>query len=321
MLNQANQVLVTGASGFIGTRLCRVLRERGCQVRSTSRGDSSAEGMALDMAALDNYPSALCAGIDTVFHLAGKAHALAENRRDAADYWRVNTDATRKLLEAARQAGVKRFVFFSSVKAVADCGPQPMDETLGRPAADPYGLSKYQAERLVLGGGYVPHPVVLRPCMVYGASDKGNLPRMISAVRRGLFPPLPELGNRRSLVHVEDLVAAALLSAEQAEAAGQIYIVTDQQDYSTRQIYDEIRFALGRAPIGWSMPMPLLNSLAKLGDGLGRLAGRRFPLDSDSLEKLVGSAWYSSAKISRELGFRPRHSLRDALPDIIRFLS
>ncbi|MDT4289264.1 NAD-dependent epimerase/dehydratase family protein [Methylomonas sp. MO1] len=315
------KALVTGASGFIGSQLCLALRNQGYAVRSCSRAGHGPDNIAFDLAQREPFPPELCAGIDVVFHLAGKAHALAENQQDAAEYRQVNTEGTRKLLEAAQQAGVKKFVFFSSVKAVGYGNQQPMDETLNEPASDPYGLSKYDAEQLVLHGGYVPHPVVLRLSMVYGDTGKGNLPRMIRAIRRGIFPPLPESGNQRSMVHVTDVVTSALLAAEKLEAAGQIYIVTDQQSYSTRQIYDAIRAALGKSPLAWSVPMPLLASFARLGDGFGQLTGRRFPIDSDSLEKLTGSAWYSSAKIGRELGFQPRQTLWKALPDIIRHLS
>lgn len=314
MLTQGSQVLVTGASGFIGTELCLALRNRGCAVRTTGRSDGVS--VVLDLASPGAYPPALCAGVEVVFHLAGKAHALAENRQDETEYRQINTEGTRKLLEAARDAGVKVFVFFSSVNAVGDSGLPPQDETVVEPANDPYGASKYDAEQLVLHGGYVPHPVVLQPSMVYGNTEKGNLSRMIKAVRRGFFPPLPDLANRRSMVHVKDLVAAAMLAAEKSAAAGQIYIVTDSHDYSTRQIFDQIRTELGRPRIGWSVPMPLFNALAKLGDGFGRLLRRRFPLDSSSLSKLIGSACYSSDKISQELGFHPRHTLWEALPNI-----
>ncbi|MGZ4960713.1 MAG: NAD-dependent epimerase/dehydratase family protein, partial [Methylomonas sp.] len=256
---------------------------------------------------------------DTIFHLAGKAHALAENYQDANEYHQINTEGTRKLLEAAQEAGVKRFIFFSSVKAAGECEVQPMDESVAIPADTSYGQSKYAAEQLVLHGGYVPHPVVIRPCMVYGNSKKGNLPRMINAIHRGLFPPLPELHNHRSMVHVDDVVRAALLMAQKPEAAGQIYIVSDGQSYSTRQLYDWIRAELGKPFINWAIPFAILKLLAKIGDATEWLSSRRFIFDSDALQKLTGSAWYSSAKIEHELGFHPQHTLRQSLPDIVRF--
>ncbi|MCK9607877.1 MAG: NAD-dependent epimerase/dehydratase family protein [Methylomonas sp.] len=315
-------VVVSGAGGFIGANLCASLQQAGYQVRQLNHRQLNEDKRSYVMdLANDPCPSDLLQDVHAVFHLAGKAHALAENQQDEAEYYDINTEGTRKLLEAAKHADVQRFVYFSSVKAVGDCDDQPMDESVQTPADTPYGRSKFAAEQLVLHGGYVPHPVVIRPSMVYGNTEKGNLPRMIQAIRRGVFPPLPETNNRRSMVHVEDVVQAALLAAEMPQAAGQIYIVTDDNAYSTRQIYDWIRAALGKSPQNWQIPMNLLTVLAKTGDTIGHLIGRRFPFDSDALDKLTGSAWYSSAKIQRELGFRPRHSLQTSLADMVHFLN
>lgn len=321
MSNAIRSILITGANGFIGSALRDALRARGHAPRTAGRAPAASIDCAWDMAGDAACPPEMLDGIDTVFHLAGKAHALAENRQDETEYFAVNTEGTRKLLDAAKRAGVQRFVYFSSVKAVGDAEQAPWDETASAPADTPYGRSKYAAEQLVLHGGYVPHPVVIRPCMVYGNTDRGNLPQMVRAMRRGWFPPVPETGNRRSMVHVADLVEAAILAAEQPAAAGQIYIVCDDQTYSTRQIHDWIRAALGKTPAHWSVPFEALRAAALFGDGLSRLSGRRMPLDSDTLRKLTDSAWYSSAKIRRELGFTATRNLRDALPDLIRYLT
>jgi nucleoside-diphosphate-sugar epimerase len=317
-----NKVLITGSNGFIGSQLAQTLQNLPCDFNTLTRHPShlGTKNWVLDLA-LDPCPVDICVGIDTIFHLAGKAHALAETQQDEREYMQINTEGTRKLLEAAQQAGVKCFIFFSSVKAVGDCLQQPMDETVNTPADTPYGHSKYAAEQLVLHGGYVPHPVVIRPSMVYGNSHKGNLPKMIKAIQRGFFPPLPEFNNRRSMAHVNDVVSAALLASQNAQAAGQIYIVTDQQDYSSRQLYDWIRSALGKTSQHWAIPLVILRILAKTGDIIGQLTARRFLFDSDALLKLSGSASYSSAKISRELGFFPQHTLAQSLPDIIRYLN
>ena len=258
--------------------------------------------------------------VDTVIHLAGKVHALTESGQDEEEYFRINTEGTHKLLEAAGKAGVRRFVFFSSVKAMGEGGPDCLDETAACHPETPYGKSKLEAERLLLEGGHVPEPVVLRLSMVYGPTTKGNLPRMIEAVRMGRFPPLPETGNKRSMVHVDDVVAAALLAAEKSAAAGQTYIVTDGKAYSTRQIYEWICRALDKPLPSWRIPTPVLKTLAGIGDVISHVHGRRFMFDSDALEKLMGSAWYDSGKIHRELGFEADIHLQEALPDIIRFL-
>lgn len=258
--------------------------------------------------------------VDVIFHLAGKAHALAETQQDEDEYFRINTEGTRKLLEAAKAARVKRFVFFSSVKAMGEGGDICLDEQAACEPETLYGKSKLEAERLVLEGGFVPEPVVLRLSMVYGPTRKGNLPRMIESIRKGRFPPLPETGNKRSMVHVDDVVRAATLAADRGSAIGQTYIVTDGQACSTRQIYEWICEALGRTIPNWKIPMPVLKDLAKIGDGIGRLRGHRFIFDSDALEKLTASACYSSLKIERELGFCPRRKLCESLPGIIAFL-
>lgn len=312
--------LVTGATGFIGQNLCAALLESGIKIRILGRTkpDSAVDyyqwdlDQPLDARALD--------GVDTVFHLASKAHALSTDCYDEAEYFPVNIAGTRKLLEAAKHAGVRRFIFFSSVKTMREGEEQYLDECSDLLPETMYGRSKLMAEQLVLHGDYVPEPVALRLSMVYGPSNKGNLPRMIQSVRANRFPPLPEFGNRRSMVHVDDVVCAAMLAAEKPEAIGQIYIVTDGQSYSSRQIYELICQTLGKPVPSWQVPLAVLKALAKIGDGIGYMSGKRFMFDSHALNKLTDPAHYSSQKIARQLGFIPRHQLQSSLPDIIRYL-
>jgi nucleoside-diphosphate-sugar epimerase len=274
------------------------------------------------------------AGQQVVFHLAGKVHALTEVAQDELEYSKVNTTGTQNILEAAKEAGVRRFVFFSSVKAMSGGGERLGNKKAGigitqtleyRQRAEndavepdtPYGRSKLEAERLVLQGGYVPEPVVLRLCMVYGAGAKGNVLRMLNAVSRKRFPPLPEVGNRRSMVHSQDVVQAAILAAEKPEAAGQVFIVSDGGAYSTRQIYEWMCRSLNHTCPRWSVPFWCLQGLAFAGDVIGRICGRRFMFDSDALGKLLGSAWFDSRKIESVLGFRPKWDLERAMPQMV----
>ena len=321
-LTSTRLALVTGATGFIGRVLCQQLREKHVQVRGGMRhvAEGPWDEVVLFDLATQRLPEDALAGVDTIFHLAGKAHALSETRQDEEEYFRINTEGTGTLLEAAKSAGVHRFVFISSVKAMGEGGDTCQNESEICHPETPYGKSKLAAERLVLEGAYVPEPVVLRLSMVYGSSRKGNLPRMIEAVAKGRFPPLPEVGNKRSMVHVEDVVQAALLAAEKPAAVGQTYIVTDGQACSTRQMYEWICEALDKPEPAWTMPIGLLKVLAKVGDGIGGVRGRRFLFDSDALDKLINSACFSSEKIQRELGFRPAWDLRSALPEIVTSL-
>lgn len=317
-LSRGSLALVSGASGFIGQNLCRHLRERGVGIRALMRHECQGpwnEVLVADLAA--SLPDKVLQGVDTVFHLAGKAHALSETRQEEAEYHAINTAGTQRLLEACQAEGVQRFVLFSSVKAMGEGGMACLDEGADIPPETPYGRSKLEAERLVLNGGYVPHPVVLRLSMVYGPIEKGNLPRMIHAIAKGRFPPLPELRNQRSMVHVDDVVRAAMLVAERPESAGGTYILTDGQAYSTRQMYEWICGALGKSIPAWYVPTFALRLLAMLGDGIGTLRGKRFVIDSDALEKLVGSACYSSDLIQKDLGFKPERNLQESLGEIV----
>jgi nucleoside-diphosphate-sugar epimerase len=311
-----NKVLVTGANGFIGRRLCAALQQQGVHVVALLRTASEGPWQSSIIADLTTaMPSAAdVAGVDTIFHLAGKAHAVAEHAQDAAEYDCINRQATEQLLHVAAAAGVRRFVFFSSVKAMGDEGSAiPLDENSPCMPNSPYGISKLKAESLVLHGGYVAEPVVLRPCMVYGESDKGNLPRMARMVAKGLMPPLPDFGNQRAMVHVDDVVQAAILASKLPQAAHQIYMISDGQHYATRYIYDAMCQALGRVPPRWHIPLWLLRMMARVGDVLGALLQRRMPFDSSALQRLSESACYNSSKIQRELGFTPRRQLGEFL--------
>ncbi|MDX8405218.1 MAG: NAD-dependent epimerase/dehydratase family protein [Mariprofundus sp.] len=312
-------VLVTGATGFIGQRLCAALLDKGVKLRVLGRSRPNIDADFFYWELTEPLDGKALDGVDTVYHLAGKAHALAETRQDADEYFQINTVATQRLLESSQKAGVKTFIYFSSVKAAGDVDGL-MDESTSTIPDTPYGESKKASEQLLLTGGYVPHPVVIRPAMVYGNTDKGNLPRMIQAVRSGRFPPLPELRNRRSMVHVDDVVRAASFAVEHDAAAGQIYIVTDGRPYSTRQMYEWICEAVHKPVPAWKLPLFILKLLARLGDAIGFIRGQRFIFDTDALGKLTGSAYYSSAKIERQLGFRADRNLHEAMPEIVLFL-
>lgn len=310
-------VLVTGASGFIGPSLCRRLGSGGWRVRAVMRRPAVGpwdEAVTLDLGR-QPIPSGLLTGVDCVFHLAGRAHALAEGHGAEEEYRLSNVQSTLDLVAAARATGVRAFVYFSSVKAMGDGDAEAA--TGGPVVLSPYGHSKRRAEQAVLNGDGVPHSVVLRPSLVYGPKPKGYLDLMIRAVRGGWFPPLPELGNGRSMIHRDDLVEAALLCAFDPRASGNAYVVTDGTPYSTRQVYEYILAALGRKPPSWTLPVGMLRAAARAGDAIRKIRGRRLLFDSDLLEKLLGSARYDGEPICRELGFRARRDLRGSMAEML----
>ena len=312
--------LVTGGRGFIGARLVAALRADGVALRVLARADAPGpdeiHGDLADPASL----ARACEGIDTVFHCAGHAHAFgALGEDEAARHRQVNFEGTRALAEAAGRAGVRRFVFLSSVKAMGEPLEACIDEDWAVPPSTAYGQAKRAAEGALQAAAahYGMHAVSLRLAMVYGAGGRGNLERMAALVRRGVFPPLPETGNRRSLVHVSDVVAALRLVALDPRAEGRSYIVAHPDTHSGRQLFDALRAAQGLAPVAWSVPRGVLTAAARLGDGVEGLLSRRVPLDSEALGRLLGSACYSPARIERELGWRARVGLAEGLREML----
>lgn len=312
-------VLVSGGRGFIGRHLVARLRQEGADVRVMTRGLPGPSEIQAELTRPDTLPPA-CAGVDTVYHCAGHAHAFACLAADEETrHWQVNFEGTRALAEAAGQAGVRCFVFLSSVKAQAEPGELCADEDAPGGPDSAYGRAKRAAEEAVLEAGrrHGMRVINLRPAMVFGAGGRGNLERMAALVRRGLFPPLPETGNRRSMVHVDDLVAAMRLVAGDPRAAGRTYIIAHVQAPSGRGLYDALRHALGLPPVGWAVPRSLLLAAARCGDLLQALSHRRIPLDSEALGRLLDSACYSPRRIDRELGWRAVVSLEAGLREML----
>ena len=312
--------LLTGATGFIGKRLLDALIADGFACRTLARRPNACPNQFVADLANRRVLNTACAGVTTVFHCAGHAHAFHSlSHDDDRLQWQVNFEGTRNLVEAATENGVKRFIFLSSVKAMADPGESCANEDLPGEPETAYGQAKRAAEDavLALGKKHAMHVVNLRLAMVFGRGGRGNLERMGSLIRRGLFPPLPETGNHRSLIHVADVVAAMRLVADDARAKGRTYIVAANEAPSGRELFDALRKALGMRPCTWKVPRFVLELAATGGDLLEMLTRRRMPLNHEVLHRLLKSAWYSPARIERELGWRAEISLADGLAEML----
>lgn len=307
--------LVTGATGFVGSRLKRVDEIALVRKPETilNSQDPIRKGDLLDSVSLVSA----CEGIDTIFHCAGYAHAFKS--ADPNLHWKINFEGTRNLVRAAASAGVKHFVFLSSVKAMAEPGDVCVDENYpGKPDSS-YGQAKRAAEDVVLevGARAGMHVVNLRLTMVYGRGGRGNLERMARGIMAGWFPSLPETHNRRSLVHVDDVVSAMRSVAHDVRAKGKTYIVADARAYSGREVYLALRDALGLSPRTWSVPESCLRVGAKVGDVLSKLLRRPMPLQSEVVSRLLDSACYSPALIEQELGWRAEIKLQQGVAEML----
>lgn len=295
-------VLVTGSTGFVGKRIVGYFVNAGVPLRLLSRRkDIEIETIICDFLT-QIIPEEALSEIDTVFHIAGFAH----DQRDATAlehlYRKVNVDTTMRLAELAIGSGVKQFVFVSSVKAggPAVSGQCMSEKDQGTPEGI-YGSTKREAELklLEIGKQSGMHVSIVRPSLVYGPDVKGNLRMMISGIENGWFPPLPKVNNRRSLIHVDDLVQALLLVAQDERANGEIFIATGQQPQSSREIYETMCRVLNKPVPKWSVPKLLF-------DFIGRMSPRLQYI----VDKILGDEYYSSEKL-QSLGFKAQRSLRE----------
>ena len=255
----------------------------------------------------------------TVFHLAARVHEFDDQPDAEAEHMRVTVEGTRALLAASAMAGVQAFVFFSTCAVMPAGLANAVDETAEPRPTTPYARAKLAAEDLVLqlNGHRGMKTVCLRLPMVYGRGGKGQLPRMVKAVERGWFPPIPDMGGGRSLVHVEDAIDAAMLVANNPKSAGGVYVVAEPRAYTSRELYEIVLKALGRRPPSWRVPRLALR-LAAVTCDLGEfLTHRQWPFDTDALTKLSQPARYSAARIEREIGFRATRTFADSVGELV----
>ena len=289
--------LLTGSSGFIGSRMLNAINDN---VVLLSRHKNSLYPTMICDFEKDEIPSFAFKSVDVVIHLAGLSHDFGDASKIEDLYRKVNIDATVKLATLASQNNVKRFVFISSVKAggKAIYGRCRLEYEQDSPDGV-YGRTKREAELAVLEIGKKSnmHVTVIRPALVYGPNVKGNLKLMLSGIKKGWFPPLPVTNNKRSMIHVDDLVRAILLVAEDERTNGKIFIATDGKLYSSREIYESMCVLVGKSIPKWSIPKFIFD--------LAKLLNPRFKY---KIDKLLGDECYSSEGLEG-LGFKPNKTL------------
>jgi len=261
-------ILVTGATGFVGRALCPALTAAGWRVRAAGRAETGDIGAGTDWAAL-------VAGVDSVVHLAARVHVMRETAADpAAEFDRVNRDGTAGLARAAVAAGVRRFVFLSTVKVHGEVSGHPLSAVDPARPADAYARSKWAAERALSDVAATMQTVVLRPPLVYGPGVGGNFRSLMDAVACGLPLPLAAIDNRRSLIALDNLVAAIIHALEAPPGA---YLPSDREDLSTSALIRRLAAAMDRPARLFAAPPGALHLTARL---LGR---------AEALERLAGS--------------------------------
>jgi nucleoside-diphosphate-sugar epimerase len=272
-----SRILVTGAAGFIGAAAVRAFADAGWQVRAAARQIPTAVARDVEWCAVgdieqSNAWAGIAAGADCVLHLAARVHVSREREADPLQKFRaINVDATRRLADEAVAAGVRRFIFLSSIGVN---GQRTRDHAftesdLARPEL-PYAISKMEAEQALktISAANNFELVIVRPPLVYGPGAPGNFRRLASWISRGLPLPLAGVRNRRSFVSVQNLVSALVRCAEHPLAANQTFLVSDGEDVSTPVLVRKIAAALNLEARLWPVPQPLLEAVARLAHGI-----------------------------------------------------
>lgn len=298
------RVGVTGARGFVGRRVCAALSQHGhAPIPLTRTPSELADGIEIgDLGALESPP--ILKGLDMVVHLAARTHLIGEKESIDA-YRRTNVDGTRQLLEAAHRAEVSRFIFMSSIKVNGEQtlpGQAFTEEDVPAPI-DAYGISKLEAENLVreLCEKYGIRWTIIRPPLVYGAGVKANFRKLAQLAVRGVPLPLGATGNRRSLIHVDNLADFTVKCLTDPHAFDELFLISDGVDVSTNELLRRMARAAGRSVRLFSIP----KSVAAL---VARWTGQAAAFD-----RLFGNLRIDDGKARKFLGWTPAFDLDDGL--------
>ena len=263
--------LITGAYGFVGTNLCKYLAEKGHECLALDIPAAKRDGVPYasfyTWDGLDKLPV-----VDAVVHLAGKAHDLKKVASEQS-YFDINVGLTEKIFAAAKTT---RFIYFSSSKADAN--------------GNAYGRSKLAAEQFLNG-----RAIVLRPAMIHGPGNKGNLNLLWGIARRGLPWPLAAFENKRSFTSIANICAAVEALCERGENG--IYPIADDEMISTNRLIELIAETCGKRAKLWRVPKGVMRMVAKLGDVL------HLPLNTERIVKLTEDSFVNNSHLKSQLGW------------------
>lgn len=277
------KIQISGISGFVGQNISKYLRQCG----------NTVEGLSLRVAEWKNH---INKNADAIIHLAGKAHDTSNTSSPEA-YNKVNRDLTIELYNEFLNSEIKDFFFFSSVKAVADTVIVELTEDDFANPLTPYGKSKYEAEQYLLSKEL---PVgkrlfIIRPCMIHGPGNKGNLNLLYKIVEKGFPWPLASYKNKRSFLSIDNLNFLIKEIINRPDVVSGVYNFADDEALSTNELVRVIGESLNKSIHLWKLPQPLIHTMARVGDTL------KLPLNLERLKKLTESYVVSNSKIKKAL--------------------
>lgn len=300
-------IIISGISGFMGSNLNNYLKNNYNIIGLSRNKENNPNTLSYE----DVYKE----GLDIYFafiHLAGKAHDL-KNTSDDSTYFEVNTDLTIKLFNLFLESKCETFIFMSTVKAVADTTDTVLTERYIPNPKTAYGKSKRAAEEYILSKKLPENKnvYILRPCMVHGPNNKGNLNLLYKLVNKNIPYPLGKFENKRSFLSVNNLCFIIKALIEQKPESG-VYNIADDEAISTNELIDVIAATLEKKPLTLKLPKQLIYSFAKLGDVL------KLPLNSNRLQKLTENYVVSNQKIKDTLALKLPYNTKEGLRHTIK---
>ncbi len=277
------RIIITGASGFVGKNLAVYLEKQGCIVDSLSLKGPL-------------WESKIDSNATAIVHLAGKAHDTS-NTSAPEEYFKVNRDLTISLFKKFIDSEIRDFFYFSSVKAVADAVVGKLTEDVSANPLTPYGKSKLEAEQYLLGQDLPKGKrlFIIRPCMIHGPGNKGNLNLLYKVVEKGVPWPLASFKNQRSFLSIDNLNFFIEQFLLKEDICSGIYNFADNESLSTNELVALISDVLNKKPKLWHIPETFIRGIVKVGDIIP------LPLNSERLKKLTESYIVSNEKIKSAL--------------------
>ncbi len=311
------KVLITGASGFIGSHLTERLLRQGYDVSCLKRRTSDIRW--LESLNVRFIPGDCCdrdslndcvRGYDYVFHLSGLIKANSER-----EFYIVNEVGTQNIIEAIDRynPNIKRFVYLSSLSAYGPAFKDhelPSENGVPHPVSN-YGRSKLRGEDAVMRYSTTVPVSILRPSVVYGPRDR-QFYLIFKFIKKGFVPYWGE--GHTSLIYIDDLINAILLLIESEEAVGKVYFISDGKVYSNNQIIEEVASALNTKVFKVRLPKVLLPVIGILGEGIGKIIGKSTMINKDKMREIMYNDWICDiTKAKRELGFKPMIGIREGI--------
>jgi nucleoside-diphosphate-sugar epimerase len=321
------RILVTGGTGFVGRYLVNDLIRKGAFIRLLVRAKSDIKfcknndielffGDITDRNSLKGAAN----NIDVVYHLAAKGHVSAASEKAYLESYEVNVNGTRKIMDECLRAGVRRFIHFSSTAAMGLIKDSIIDERAHCVPSTPYQKSKFESERIVID--YQKKKglpgIILRPCMIYGVGGTGEFHKWCKLIKKGLFPKIGKNENLTPMVHVKDVVQAAILASGDGRE-GETYLIASNHSYELKLIRDLAAKHMNAKIPYFYVPKWIAMTGAMLMENVAKWINFVPVVTSQNIRSITTGRVFSIAKAETELGYRPNVDLSKGIKETVQW--